>query len=89
VPKRSRFCRIHDEAIAKARDLAKQLRVAVWLIEDHTHFKRVASYRPERPHNDSAGGSPRGQPPSDVQNGTVAFTRQGDDSEGNRTDCAP
>jgi hypothetical protein len=48
VPKRSGFCGTHDEAIAKARDLAKQLRVAVWLTEDRTHFKRVASYRPER-----------------------------------------
>jgi hypothetical protein len=47
VPTPSRFCGTHDEAIAKACELAEHLRVDVWLTEDRTHFKQVASYRPE------------------------------------------
>jgi hypothetical protein len=46
VPTPFRFCGTHDEALAKARQLAEQLRVDVWLTEDRTHFKHVASYRP-------------------------------------------
>jgi hypothetical protein len=46
LPTPPRFCGTHDEAIAKARDLAEPLRVEVWLTGDRTHFTHVASCRP-------------------------------------------
>lgn len=38
-------CPNHDAALTKARELAKDRHVDVWLTEDHTHFMKVASYR--------------------------------------------
>jgi hypothetical protein len=38
----------HDAAIQKARELAEDLRVDLWLSEDHIHFLRLASYGDSR-----------------------------------------
>jgi hypothetical protein len=39
-------CPTHDTAIARAHELARDRQVDVWLTEDHTHFMKIASYRP-------------------------------------------
>ena len=36
-------------AIAKARELAKERHVDLWVTEDHTHFMKLASYRESHP----------------------------------------
>lgn len=41
-------CPNHDAAVTKARELAKDRHVDVWLTEDHTHFMKVASYRRDK-----------------------------------------
>jgi hypothetical protein len=38
-------CPSHDVALARAREIAKDRQVDVWLTEDHTHFMKIASYR--------------------------------------------
>ena len=38
-------CPTHDSALTKARGLAQDRHVDVWLTEDHTHFLKIASYR--------------------------------------------
>jgi hypothetical protein len=38
--------RQHSEAIERARELARTRRVDGWYTCDHTHYARVASYRP-------------------------------------------
>jgi hypothetical protein len=35
----------HDLAISVDREVAQQLRVDLWMTEDHTHFLRLATYR--------------------------------------------
>ena len=37
----------HSAAVAEAHELAKARQADVWLTEDHTHFLKLASYRPE------------------------------------------
>ena len=39
-------CPNHDTAVAKACAMAQELGVDAWLTEDHTHFLKIASYRP-------------------------------------------
>jgi len=38
-------CPNHDSALRKARRLAQDRHVDVWLTEDHTHFPKIASCR--------------------------------------------
>jgi hypothetical protein len=47
VPKPAHVtCPTYDFALARARELAKQLAVDAWLTEDFTHFLQIASFRP-------------------------------------------
>jgi len=38
-------CATHDEAVARANQMARERHVDAWLTEDLRHFLRVASYR--------------------------------------------
>jgi hypothetical protein len=49
VPERPHMtCATQDQAIASGRELAERLQVDAWLTEDHCHFLRLASFRPEK-----------------------------------------
>ena len=39
---------IANSAVTAGLDLAEQLGVDLWLTEDHIHFLRLASFRPQR-----------------------------------------
>lgn len=41
-------CANHRMAVKEARQLAQARGVDAWLTEDHIHFLRIASHRPER-----------------------------------------
>lgn len=55
-------CPNQDAAVARGQDLAKDRQVDAWLTEDHTHFVKIASYRPGggplSPAHDAAGVHP-------------------------------
>ena len=38
-------CPTHKVAVARGHELARDLRVDLWLTEDHTHFMMIGSYR--------------------------------------------
>ena len=40
-------CRNQDNAVSRAKRLAQKRHADAWLTEDHTHFKKIASYRAE------------------------------------------
>jgi hypothetical protein len=49
VPRPSHLtCPTHDAAVARGRELARELRVDAWLTEDHTHFMKIESCRQGR-----------------------------------------
>ncbi len=39
----------HDAAVARGRELARELGVDAWLTEDHTHFMKIESRRTAEP----------------------------------------
>lgn len=40
-------CPNHDSAVTRAHEMAKQRQVDAWLTEDHVHFMKIASHRPD------------------------------------------
>ena len=40
------ICANHIVAVARAQELARLRHVDAWLTEDHTHFLKIAAFRP-------------------------------------------